>query len=384
MNVAYIPVRGGSKSIPKKNIKLFCGMPLVYWTIKACVECERIDVVYIATDCEIIKNTVNSFGFDKVTIVGRSEESSSDTASTECAMLEFAAEYEFDNIVLVQATSPLLSAEYLYSGFDRFFQEDIDSVLSVVTQKRFIWELKSDNTARATNYDYYNRPRRQEFAGYYVENGAFYITTRSRLLKSKCRISGKIGIVEMPEATYFEIDEPSDWEIMEALMRKEINKNIKKPSKIKMFLTDCDGTLTDGGMYYSENGEQLKRFNAHDGQGFAFLKDHGIITGIITGESSKFAMERAKKLKLDECLLGVQNKVKAIKELCNNYAIDISQVAYVGDDFNDIEAIMSVGFGACVADGNTQARSAAKYVCRNNGGKGAVREVIDIILNLHI
>lgn len=96
MNVAFIPVRGGSKSIPLKNIRPMCGKPLVYWTVKAACDCEKIDKVYIATDSEKIKETVETFakaeGMDKVEVVGRSEESACDTASTESAMLEFAAD----------------------------------------------------------------------------------------------------------------------------------------------------------------------------------------------------------------------------------------------------------------------------------------------------
>ena len=113
MNAAFIPVRGGSKSIPLKNIKKICGMPLVYWTVKAASDCDYIDIVYVATDSEIIEKTVKGFNLPKVMVIGRSAESASDTASTEFAMLEFAENYDFDNITLIQATSPLLTAETL-------------------------------------------------------------------------------------------------------------------------------------------------------------------------------------------------------------------------------------------------------------------------------
>ena len=101
MNVAFIPVRGGSKSIPLKNIRPMCGKPLVYWTMKAACDCCYIDRVYVATDSDKIKETVEAFGMEKVEVIGRSAESASDTASTESAMLDFAQEREFDNIVLI-------------------------------------------------------------------------------------------------------------------------------------------------------------------------------------------------------------------------------------------------------------------------------------------
>jgi N-acylneuraminate cytidylyltransferase len=227
MNVAFIPVRGGSKSIPLKNIKPICGKPLVYWTVKAACGCKSIDCVYVATDSPEIKAAVEAFQqgdeaelFSKVRVIGRSAESASDTASTESAMLEFAEQYEFDNIVLVQATSPLLKAEDLDRGFEAFEQPGTDSVLSVVRQKRFHWNMDAEGYAHPTNYDVFHRPRRQEFDGYLVENGAFYISSKTDLLNSGNRVSGNIRAVEMNEDTFFEIDEPSDWIIIEALMKK--------------------------------------------------------------------------------------------------------------------------------------------------------------------
>ena len=124
MNVAFIPVRGGSKSIPLKNIKPICGKPLVYWTVAAACGCDKIDKVYVATDSERIRETLleiqgaeEKTSFQKLEVIGRSTQSASDTASTESAMLEFAINYDFDNIVLIQATSPLLVSAGLIKGY---------------------------------------------------------------------------------------------------------------------------------------------------------------------------------------------------------------------------------------------------------------------------
>ena len=282
MNVAFIPVRGGSKSIPLKNIRPICGRPLVYWTVKAACLCRFIDKVYVATDSDRIRETVEAFlpenrAFEKVEVIGRSAQSASDTASTESAMLEFAQKFSFDNIVLVQATSPLLAASDLDRGFELFILDDTDSVLSVVRQKRFNWAFNADSTVYPSNYDVFHRPRRQEFDGYLVENGAFYITSRERLLATGNRISGKIRALEMDEDTFFEIDEPSDWLIIEALMKKKGLGEKKPHADIRMFLTDCDGCLTDGGMYYSEKGDELKKFNTRDGKGFGLSSSRGFV-----------------------------------------------------------------------------------------------------------
>ena len=161
MYVAFIPVRGGSKSIPLKNIKEFCGKPLVYWTVKAAQDSLKIDKVYVATDSELIMNAVESFEFDKVEVISRSAESATDTASTESVMLEFAHKFEFDNIILIQATSPLLTGEDLDKGIEIFEQPEVDSVLSTVRQKRFCWQSVG-NFTKPINYDFNTRPRRQE------------------------------------------------------------------------------------------------------------------------------------------------------------------------------------------------------------------------------
>lgn len=383
MNIALIPVRGGSKSIPLKNIKEINGKPLVYWVIKAASESKNIDKIYVATDSCIIKETVDSFKFDKVILIDRSPETASDTASTESVMLEFANKYDFDNIILIQATSPLLTTEDIDGGFNLFNEDNTESVLSVVRQKRFIWS-EIDGFSVPKNYNPIVRPRRQEFEGYLVENGAYYITTKSALLKTKCRISGNIKTYIMPDETYFEIDEPSDWIIIENLLKSRLHFNefiSDELSNIKMFLTDCDGCLTDGGMYYSTLNDELKKFNTKDGMGFALLKNAGIITGIITGENNDIIRRRANKLKIDELHMGVKDKLELITNLCSRYNLSLDNVAYVGDDINDIDVIKNVGFGCSVNDAINVVKDSAKYIAKRNGGDGAVREIIDIVLS---
>lgn len=380
MNAAFIPVRGGSKSIPLKNIKPICGKPLVYWTVKAASLCKFIDVVYVATDSDLIRQTVEGFALDKVKVIGRSAQSASDTASTESAMLEFAESFDFDNIVLIQATSPLLTAEDLDRGFEIFAREDTDSVLSAVKQYRFNWSVDEKGIATPINYDVFNRPRRQDFDGYLVENGAFYITSKADLLKSQNRVSGNIKPCIMNEDSFFEIDEPSDWVIIEALMKKNGLDKPQIPTDIKMLITDCDGCLTDAGMYYSEKGDELKKFNTKDGLGFGLLKQRGIKAGIITGEDVQLNRRRAEKLRLDFIESGVRDKVKVLNEVCRKFDVKPENIAYIGDDLNDLPVMQAVGFSACPSDAVDAVLENASYVCKRTGGNGAVREVIDLIL----
>lgn len=402
MNVAFIPVRGGSKSIPLKNIKEIHGKPLVYWAIAAACDCRSIDKVYVATDSDEIKLCVEKIRsedyerFEKVNVIDRSAESATDTASTESAMIEFAKKHRFDNIVLIQATSPMITGADLDNGFDAFRSSGTDSVLSVVPQKRFLWGIDNDGNAKAVNYDVFNRPRRQDFEEYYVENGAFYITSRKDLLATGNRLSGNIRISLMGEDTYYEIDEPGDWTVTEVLMtkrdadaakeqsedadKKPVHTPAKEKIKYKMLLTDCDGCLTDGGMYYSEKGDELKKFNTKDGVAFRRLRESGIITGVITGEDVALNKRRCEKLKIDVLAQGCADKVACINRLCATYKVKPEEVVYIGDDLLDKDAVEFVGLGCCPADGTGSVKEVADYVTKAKGGEGVIREVVDLIL----
>ena len=234
------------------------------------------------------------------------------------------------------------------------------------------------------NYDYENRPRRQNFSGMLMENGAFYINKVGNILESGNRLSGHIGIYEMPEYTATEIDEPDDWIVLENLMRKHVMSKRKEARKpIKLFLCDVDGTLTDGGMYYSENGDESKKFNTRDGMGFQLLREAGIKTGIITSEDTKIVENRAKKLKVDFLYQGKRNggKLAVAKEVCTQLSITLDEVAYIGDDINCIELLEAVGIKACPADACESVKDMSCIrVMKNKGGKGCVREFIEEIL----
>ncbi len=221
MNIAFIPARGGSKSIPLKNIKLLNGRPLIYWTLKAASEANSVDKVILATDSEEIKKIALSFDLDKVEVYDRDPKNAEDTSSTESVMIEYinAAELKKDdNFILIQATSPLLRAKYIDEMFDKYTSSDADSIFSGVREKQFHWLMEGDEV-KPVNYDYRNRPRRQEWDGIVVENGSCYINSVGNILNDHCRLSGKIAWYEMPPQTAYEIDEEIDWVIIENLMK---------------------------------------------------------------------------------------------------------------------------------------------------------------------
>lgn len=382
--IAFIPVRGGSKSIPLKNIKPFCGKPLVCWNIEALEACPEVDKVVVATDSDDIWNTVASCNYKKTTLYRRSAENACDTASTESVMLEYInyAHLAEDTIfMLVQATSPLTETKHFSEALQMYNNGEYDSIITCVRNYRFFWN--EDGTSM--NYDYMNRPRRQNFNGMLMENGAFYINKVGNILSNGNRLGGKIGIYEMPEYTATEIDEPDDWIVLENMMRRHVlNTQSPKVKKIKLFLCDVDGTLTDGGMYYGENSDELKKFNTRDGMGLQMLREVGIKTGIITSENTKIVENRAKKLKVDFLYQGKREggKLKAAKDICRQIGISLEEVAYIGDDVNCMELLEAVGTKACPADACEKVKNISDMkVLQRKGGDGCVREFIENVLS---
>lgn len=383
MVIAFIPVRGGSKSIPLKNIKPFCGKPLVCWNIEALEACDMVDQIIVATDSEKIEQTVLAQSYKKTTIYHRSAENACDTASTESVMLEYinyAKPADDDIFMLVQATSPLTETMHFAEALQMYSKGEYDSIITCVRNYRFFWN--EDGTSM--NYDYRNRPRRQNFNGMLMENGAFYINTVKNVVESGNRLSGYIGIYEMPEYTATEIDEPDDWIVLENLMRKHVLSHEQQPEKqIKLFITDVDGTLTDGGMYYSENGDELKKFNTRDGMGLQLLRETGIKTAIITSENTKLVENRAQKLKIDFLVQGKRDegKLAVVQDLCSQLGITMDEVAYIGDDINCIDLLTAAGCKACPADACAKVKAIPNIkVMTKKGGEGCVRDFAEMLL----
>lgn len=218
--IAMIPARGGSKSVPLKNIKEIAGQPLIYWSIDAAVNSTHIDKVYVSTDSEEIKRVVYAYdkpNKEKLVVINRSKESATDTASTEDVMLDFTERILYDNMVFIQCTNPLITTQDIDGAIA--IHPNFDSVLSTVVQKRFYWKLQPDHTITEIGHDIRKRPRRQDWDGVLAENGSIYIISRENLLKGRCRLYGRIGTYIMNDESYFEIDEPMDWIVIETILK---------------------------------------------------------------------------------------------------------------------------------------------------------------------
>ena len=162
-----------------------------------------------------------------------------------------------------------------------------------------------------------------------------------------------------------------------AVSSRELRKRLRH---IRMLAMDVDGVLTDGGMYYSENGDELKKFNTRDGMGIKMMQFAGIVTVFITKEKTAIVERRGQKLAVPEVHQGVDDKLSLLTRLIKKYGLSLKEVAYVGDDVNDLETLRVVGFSAAPADAMPSVLKAVHYVCSKRGGEGVIREVSDMIL----
>lgn len=377
---AIIPLRSGSKGIVGKNKKKILGRPLFSWVLSEAIF-SNLDEIYVYTDDQyIIEYIEREYKWSsKVKAMRRSDVSATDTASTEFGMIEFSDKinYNYDILCLLQATSPLTSREDINKALDKVEFGKFDSCLSVVEYKRFFW----NEVGSSLNYDYKDRPRRQEFNGTLVENGAVYTITKEQFTSSKNRLGGNIGIITMPEDTLIEVDEPNDLIIVENLIKNRLKSLKGKLSPIKALVLDVDGVFTNGNITYSIDGEFSKEFNMQDGMGFELLRENNIPVIIMTSENSDIVSKRMKKLQIDNVNLGVKDKYSLLEKISLELGLERKDLAYIGDDINDLSNICSVGWGICPNNALDEVKMESDLILHNSGGYKAIREAIKFILN---
>ncbi|MBI1829468.1 MAG: HAD-IIIA family hydrolase [Thaumarchaeota archaeon] len=160
-------------------------------------------------------------------------------------------------------------------------------------------------------------------------------------------------------------------------------KLLEKCKKIKVVLTDVDGVLTDGGMYYTAKGDTMKKFHTSDGMGVTLLRKKNIPTIIVTKEKTIIVKRWAVKMKIEKLYDGILKKEEMVDIMCKKYRISPDEIAYIGDDINDVELLKRVGLSVVPHDAIKEAKKVSHYICRANGGAGAFREAVDLILSKH-
>jgi YrbI family 3-deoxy-D-manno-octulosonate 8-phosphate phosphatase len=374
--VALVPLRGGSKRIPGKNIKPIAGKPLGYWACAAAANSRYINDVYVSTEDEQIARMVESFNLG-VQVVPRPAVLATDQTTTDVVMLHFMNVVNFDIVATIQATSPLVSGSDLDLAVEQFLYEGDDSLLTGVPIKRFVWS----SNGRPLNYDPLHRPFSQDFEGSIMENGAFYLTRREILQTHHNRLGGKIGIFRMAAETATEIDTPEDWETVERHLLRRSSYIAAKTKTIKIIVSDFDGVWTDNKVYTLGANEEGVCCSKADSLALEIFRSRiGIPVLVVSKEKNEIVNNRCAKLRL-EVLSSVDDKCVTIERELARRGLHWEDVCYIGNDLNDLECINKAGLAFCPSDAVLEIKHDAHYILSRSGGNGAVREMLELLWN---
>ena len=382
---AIIPARGGSRGVPRKNVLMLAGKPMIGWTIEAAMNAETIEHVVVSTDSPEIAETADRFGAG---VVWRPAEISGDLAASEDALLHAITTMAdegrptSDITVFLQCTAPLMVSEDIDGTVSALVQNLAETALAVADFHYFLWKESGQNDLVGINHDKKIRQLRQERETNYIETGAIYVMRTQGFLQHRHRFFGKTAHYLMPPERVLEIDEPVDYRVAEVLLqeRMKLSKSAALPARIGLIVFDFDGVFTDDRVLVSEDGTESVSCSRSDGMGVRLAREAGHKMLVLSTERNPVVRQRAQKLEL-EVIQGTDRKAAVLSEYLTNHNIDWADVVYLGNDVNDLDCLKRAGCGVVVADANPTAVSAANIVLSRNGGQHAIRELIDLILS---
>ncbi|GAA3919630.1 acylneuraminate cytidylyltransferase [Microbacterium invictum] len=376
--VAVIPARGGSKGVPRKNLRPVAGVPLIVRAVRAARRAGSVDLVVVSTDDAEIAAVAAAAG---ARIVSRPEDLADDTAASETALIHALDVLAIDGIdprivVFVQATSPFIPR----AGIDQAVaavRDGYDSAFSAHETYGFLWR-RADGAAAAVNHDAAHRPRRQDREPHYLETGAFYAFDAAGFRRSRHRFFGRTAIIEVPESTAIEIDDADQLARADALASL-VEAPVADLIEVDAVVTDFDGVHTDDTAWTDADGRELVRVSRSDGMGVGLLRRAGIPVLILSTERNPVVRARADKLRVP-VLQDVDDKAAALTAWAGDTGIPLARIAYLGNDVNDLPALALVGWPVATADAHPDVRAAARAVLTRRGGDGAVRELANLVL----
>lgn len=379
---AIIPARGGSKGVPRKNVRLLAGKPLIAYTIEQALQARQVSRTIVSTEDAEIAKVARQYGAE---VVMRPPDLATDTASAEPVLLHVLSSLEQKEgyvpslVVFLQATSPLRQPDDIDNAIDTLNAAGADSLFSCCRSHNFYWRLE-DGRPVSVNYDYRHRPRRQEFTPEYIENGSIYITKPEILKQYGNRLGGNITSYEMNPLDSFQIDTGEDFLLLERLISlRHRHGAVEKLKDVKLLVLDFDGVLTDNRVLVSQDGKESVVCHRGDGLGIEQLRQAGIPVVVISKETNVVVSARCHKLGIS-CFQNATDKLAVLKQVAEKHGIDLDKVAYVGNDVNDIACIEAVGVGVATADAHPMVTALADIVTEAAGGNGVVREVADLLL----
>ncbi len=399
--VAIIPARGGSKGIPHKNIKLFAGYPLIAYSIAAAKESEYVSRILVSTDDPEIAAVARDWGAETPFL--RPAEISGDT-TLDLPVFQHAVRwlaenegYRPDIVIQLRPTSPFRTPGLVDEAIRLLLDHpEADSVRGVVPsgENPFkMWRI-DEKTGQMHGLipveglaEPYNSPR-QALPKTYWQTGHIDAIRPERTFMAGESMSGKVILpLFLDPAIKVDIDNPSDWEKYEAVLRsgkiRVVTPGAAKralPKNVRLIVLDFDGVMTDDLVTVDENGTESVRCSRSDGLGIRLVKEAGIAVVVISSETNRVVAARCKKLGID-FVQGTLQKTEKLREYCQEKKIDSADAVYVGNDVNDIACFPVVGCALVPSDAHEKALAAADIVLTRTGGHGAVREACDRILD---
>ncbi len=366
--IGIIPARGGSKGIKRKNVKIICNKPLIYWTICSAKNSKLLSDFYISTEDNEIKELSQSFGCK---VISRPKELSGDEITTLQVLQDCAKKIDCDAFMILQPTSPVRHASLIDECINEFIEKNADT-------------LATGFICKFIEYGKLNNVPRQKIEGFFYDDGNVYIINK-KIIEDGRWVGNKIIKKIISNEENVDIDNEFDFFIAEKILEKYIYKNVFTNyaifNSIELLIMDVDGVLTGAEMYYSDDGNELKKFSTYDGMGIELIKKIGIKTAFMTKEKNNIIDKRAKKMNIDFVYQGINNKYEALLDLVDKSGISLDKIAYIGDDVNDIKAMQNVILPIAPSNAVESVKKISKYVTVKKGGSGAVREICDLIIS---
>ena len=399
--LALIPARGGSKGIPRKNIRSFAGYPLIAWSIAAAQQSPRVTRVIVSTDDEEIASIARQYGAEAPFL--RPAELARDK-TLDLPVFEHALQwlsenegYKPDVVVQLRPTSPIRPCDCVDNAIKILLEHPrADCVRGVVPagqNPHKMWRIPKPDGPMTSLLEVpgidepYNAPR-QILPPIYWQTGHIDAIRVSTIIKKHSLTGNKIYPLVIDPRYTVDIDNLSDWAKYEAMvygggleMVSPGRKRRPMPETIKMIITDFDGVITDGRVWTDENGRETVAATRSDSMRVRQLREHGIEVMILSSEVNSVVTARAEKMGVEAIHgLGLNEKGRALQKFLSEKDLDPSQIIYVGNDFNDLPCFEIAGWAVAVGDAYPEVIRAADYVLSRPGGYGAIRELSDLVL----
>lgn len=394
--VAIIPARGGSKSIPRKNIKPLAGHPLIAYSIAAALEAKRIDRVIVSTDDDEIAAIARNYGAE-TPFVRPPELAGDDTTDLpvfEHALHWLAANENFspEYIVQLRPTSPIRPKGSIDEAIEKIQNvAKADSIRGVIPSGQNPYKMwRADNGFMKPLLDDefdepYNMPR-QKLPATYWQTGHLDVIRRATILEQKSMTGRWIMPFFIDPKFGVDIDTEDQWKFAEWLisannlpMVRLCHPVLAVAKEIKLVVLDFDGVMTDNKVYLSQDGTETVMCDRSDGDAVVRLGQSGLPVIVLSAEVNGVVQKRCEKLKIP-CYNGIRKKLPRLREIAATYNVELNQIAYLGNDINDLECIKAVRLGTVVADAYPPVKQSADWILSHKGGHGAVREFCDMLI----